>query len=143
MDGMGEIGKRIRRKRIALGWKQQRLADRSGVAQTTISQIERGMFIGSWKVLSRIADALGMSLEDLIKSVGDDLPPHPRPALPALPGTEDLPAVFASAIQAAGKDLNEEDWVTAARFLEWLAIRRSQLSKGGEQQDVDEGEKVS
>ena len=64
----------IRTRRVALGWSQQRLADRAGIAYGTVRAVERcavtepGLF-----TIRSIADALGCRLDDLLTS--DDAHP--------------------------------------------------------------------
>jgi DNA-binding XRE family transcriptional regulator len=48
------------------GMTQKLLADETGVTQATISEIETGRKTGSVEVLKAIADALGVSLDDLV-----------------------------------------------------------------------------
>lgn len=46
---------------------QQQLADLAGVGKSHISQIESGARTGSVKCLRRLAEALGVDIEDLIR----------------------------------------------------------------------------
>jgi len=48
------------------GLTQQALADVSGIGKSHISQIESGAKTGSVKCLRRLADALGVDIDDLI-----------------------------------------------------------------------------
>ncbi|MBY0155442.1 helix-turn-helix domain-containing protein [uncultured Metabacillus sp.] len=58
--------KRIRDKRLEKGWTQFELAERSGVPQPTISQIERGnRKHPTHKNIMKIAKALEINLEEL------------------------------------------------------------------------------
>lgn len=61
------VAKNVRAKRLALGLTQTELGDKVGVGQSYIAQIERGskvpgMYMGKW-----LADALGCTVEDLLK----------------------------------------------------------------------------
>lgn len=57
-----QIGERLRGFRLALGWTQQELADRSGVALSTLKLLEsHGR--GSFQRLVRVAVALGVDGE--------------------------------------------------------------------------------
>jgi len=47
------------------GMTQQELADRAAISKPYLSQLETGQRQGTVRVLSRIAEALGVSLEDL------------------------------------------------------------------------------
>lgn len=48
------------------GWPQIELAKRSGVSQAFISQIEKGERVPTVFVAKRIADALAMTVDELI-----------------------------------------------------------------------------
>jgi transcriptional regulator with XRE-family HTH domain len=55
----------ILRKRKLLGWSQQVLAQRSGIAQTVISRVERGEN-QSPKTYKKLAKALDLKMDDLL-----------------------------------------------------------------------------
>jgi len=58
----------IRRLRQAKGWRQQDLASKAGVTQAFVSQLEAGLKKNPGVVsLLRIAKALGVTIEDLVK----------------------------------------------------------------------------
>lgn len=59
------LGNRIRDIRLARGMRQTELARRSGLSQTTISDLERGRNVSS-AVLPSIARALGLSTDELV-----------------------------------------------------------------------------
>jgi transcriptional regulator with XRE-family HTH domain len=57
---------KIREKRLEKGWTQFELAEKSGVPQPTISQIERGdRKHPTYKNIMKIAKALEINIEDL------------------------------------------------------------------------------
>jgi len=58
-------GNRVRRQRARRKLTQQALAERAGVSQSTVSRIEQG-YVSSIDSLSRVADALGVSIRSLI-----------------------------------------------------------------------------
>lgn len=58
------LGKRVKFKREQKGWSQSQLADKAGVSQGAISQLEKGMS-ESTRHLSKIAKALGVTTEYL------------------------------------------------------------------------------
>lgn len=60
------LGEKIRRYREARGWNQKELADNAGVSAATVSKAERGEYTPSPDKLRKIADALGIKLEELI-----------------------------------------------------------------------------
>src|SRR5689334_21474344 len=58
----GEPGQVIKLARLALGWTQQALADRSGYSQPTISRLERGLnrAVRDTAILTDLAGTLGL-----------------------------------------------------------------------------------
>lgn len=55
------LGKRIRTRRVTLGMTQDQLAETSGVAQGTISRIERGDRMPTLTTLMKLRGALGLT----------------------------------------------------------------------------------
>lgn len=60
------IGQRIRMFRIKRGWKQSELAEKSGVEPSNISHIERAATKLSLPTLVSIANALEVSLDEIV-----------------------------------------------------------------------------
>jgi transcriptional regulator with XRE-family HTH domain len=60
------IGERIQAARLAAGWSQQELANRAGLLQRQISQMERGKLNMRFDTLGRVAAALGLKTRDLV-----------------------------------------------------------------------------
>ena len=60
------IGRRIKKYRIDLGLKQSQLAERSGVKPSNISHIERAATKVSLPTLINIANALEVSLDEIV-----------------------------------------------------------------------------
>ncbi len=60
------IGRRIKKYRIELGLKQSQLAERSGVEPSNISHIERAATKVSLPTLVNIANALEVSLDEIV-----------------------------------------------------------------------------
>lgn len=60
------IGSRIKKYRIDLGLKQSQLAERSGVEPSNISHIERAATKVSLPTLVNIANALEVSLDEIV-----------------------------------------------------------------------------
>ncbi len=58
-------GDKIRKRREALGLSQGELAKKVGVSQPMINQIEWGRKSPTMKLGTRIADALGCTLDDI------------------------------------------------------------------------------
>ena len=63
MNDRERIGARIREIRRKRGMTQGQLAESCGMIQTTISKIEAGKFNASIDLMSRIATALGATLD--------------------------------------------------------------------------------
>lgn len=59
-----EIGKRIKKLRIAKDWTQNKLATESGVAASYIPALENGLKCPTIETLDNICFALGISLAD-------------------------------------------------------------------------------
>ena len=59
------IGKRIKELRIAKGWTQAKLAEKSGIEPSNISHIERAATKLSLPTLINIANALGATLDEI------------------------------------------------------------------------------
>lgn len=62
------LAARLRRWRDDRGWNQQDLADRAGVARSTLSKIENGLLSPTFEVLLKLASGFGVSLSDLVQS---------------------------------------------------------------------------
>lgn len=60
------IGKRIKKFRVERGWKQSQLAEKSGVEPSNISHIERAATKVSLPTLVSIANALEVSLDEIV-----------------------------------------------------------------------------
>ncbi len=60
------LGVNVRRLREARGLSQQRLADLSGIPRPTWASLETGTANPTLAVLSKAADALNVSIEELI-----------------------------------------------------------------------------
>lgn len=57
------LGETIREHRKARDWTQQVLADKAGISQNYLSDIEKGARTGTLEVLQALADALDLTLE--------------------------------------------------------------------------------
>lgn len=75
MDDLSTIGKRVRFARKSLGLTQQQLADKAGVRQQTVSQLERGVNASSTSLVA-IARALDVTPEWLESGTGPMHPPR-------------------------------------------------------------------
>ena len=65
---------RIRQSRLSRGWNQNELAQRMSVAQPTISAWETGTKAPRLKILLRLSEVLGVSMEWLSTGRGSRLP---------------------------------------------------------------------
>lgn len=61
------IAKNVLDIRDRLNLSQQELAEKTGVTQTFISNIEKGFKVPSLEVTKRLADALETTVDELIK----------------------------------------------------------------------------
>ena len=55
IDHPGDV---LRERRIALGWTQAELAERSGIPQADVSRIENGRLDARWSTIHRLSKAL-------------------------------------------------------------------------------------
>ena len=67
MDVRVRVGLNLQALRRDRGYSQEELAHRAAMHQTYLSGIERGRRNPSVLVLARIADALGVDLQDLTR----------------------------------------------------------------------------
>lgn len=63
-----ELAQRIKRWREARDWNQQSLADRSGIARSTLSKIENGLLSPTFEVLLKLAQGFGCEISDLVRA---------------------------------------------------------------------------
>lgn len=61
-----DIGKKIRKLRIEGNMSQSRLAKKSGIAQSTLSYIERGKKVPQFNTLSSVCKGLGINIFKLL-----------------------------------------------------------------------------
>lgn len=69
---MNTVGERIRQQRQKLGYTQERLASEADMSKGFLSEVETGTRNPSAEYLLRMANALGVSLDYLMK--GEDAP---------------------------------------------------------------------
>ena len=80
----GTTGARLRLARQARGFSQQQLAGMAGVSRQAVSAVESGHSDPSLRVALELAQALGMTVEELF---GHGDPARPVPAIPVAPLT--------------------------------------------------------
>ena len=61
------VAKNVRARRLALKMTQAELGDKVGVGRSYIAQIERGSKVPGMYMGKGLADALGCTVEDLLK----------------------------------------------------------------------------
>jgi transcriptional regulator with XRE-family HTH domain len=66
---LGEFGRRVRERRLALGLSQEKLAELAGVHRTYMSEIERGERNVALINISRVARALRLDAGDLLRGL--------------------------------------------------------------------------
>ena len=59
----------LKEARERLGLSQMTLARKAGIAQSTVSALETGVYAGSMESLSRVAEALGLTLDEVWRMV--------------------------------------------------------------------------
>lgn len=59
-----EFGRRLRFHRERLGLTLTEVGERSGMAYSAVARLERGEREPTWATFKRIADALGLTLDD-------------------------------------------------------------------------------
>lgn len=67
MDVRERVGLNLQRLRREAGLSQEELADRSGVHQTYLSGVERGVRNPTVTVLQKIAVALGLDIDEVVR----------------------------------------------------------------------------
>ena len=67
---MTTLGREIKKARAALGWRQQRLHEATGISQKYLSRIENDRVDPSWSFVLKIAQALDMDLRALYTDGG-------------------------------------------------------------------------
>lgn len=71
-----DVGFRIRQYRKAAGLSQENLADKTGLSVIAISNIERGVNYPSFDHFVAIANAIGVSADELLVGVVDNSYEH-------------------------------------------------------------------
>jgi len=68
--GAADVKNRIRVLRAEKGWSQAELAERVHVSRNSINAVENGKFDPSLPLAFRIADAFGLTVEDVFLKDG-------------------------------------------------------------------------
>jgi transcriptional regulator with XRE-family HTH domain len=69
------VGNRIRELRQAKGWSQQLLADHAQIERSHLTRLEEGRKEAGLRVLERIASALDVEIEELVRAVNESRKP--------------------------------------------------------------------
>jgi transcriptional regulator with XRE-family HTH domain len=64
-----EFGARVKKRREALGWSQEALAEQADLGVAYVSDIERGVYNPGLKNVVKIARALGVQVGDLFPPI--------------------------------------------------------------------------
>lgn len=125
------LGRRVADCRERLGWKQKTLAEKAGLSVTFVSEVENDRRVPGTEALLSLANALGSSLDYLVKGAADAPPPKRSLVIPpelseaaeeghwSLPVASDLvrwrDMVVARRSRGgeadeAGRTLSKEDW---------------------------------
>ncbi len=74
VEGLGEaVGKRVRELRESGGFTQARAAEAAGMPREVWTRIERGVYVPCLVTLARVAEAIDVSIADLVEPVDDVL----------------------------------------------------------------------
>jgi transcriptional regulator with XRE-family HTH domain len=82
------VGENLRRLRVAFGHSQQSLADKAGITQPAISNIEAGKTYPHFDTVRRLAGALGVPMTAIIDEAPSGPPPPPKTPLTDEPDTK-------------------------------------------------------
>jgi len=150
-----DVGERLRLIRTARRCTLREVAERAGLSESFLSQVERGRASASVASLRRIADGLGVSMADLFEPSG---PPQPkvlrradRPTLAfGLLGRKMLLTprplqhleVFAGELDPGGSTGAEQYAHGNSEELFVVARGRVRLELGDEVHDLEEGDSI-
>ena len=71
------VGQRIARARREKGWTQRQLAEHLHISDRTVSKWERGAGLPDVALLVPLADALGLTVTELLDGARETMPSHP------------------------------------------------------------------
>lgn len=82
MDGASFFAKRLREMRMQAGLSQVDLAERAGITQGQVSNLEKEVAAPVWATVVKLAEALGCSCQDFLTEPGKEIesPKRGRPA---------------------------------------------------------------
>ena len=118
-------GKRVAQLREERGWKQKQLAEKAEISITYLSEVENDKRSMGSDVLLRIADALGASLDYIIKGKVASSPPR-------------KPLLIPTELEKAGE---EQNW--SIRTVQALIKARGiVVARRGQDENADSPEKT-
>ncbi len=117
------LGRRVAECRERLGWKQKMLAEKAGLSVTFVSEVENDRRVPGTEALLGLANALGASLDYLVKGIADSASAR-RPLV--------LPGELAEAAEEGGWSVGVAG--DLLRFHHMVVARRS---RGGETDTTD------
>jgi len=118
-------GDRLRRVRAARNLSLRDVEDMGGPSKDALSAAERGIHKPNQQTLAKIADALGMSIDELKAELGEKAPPVPATPLSGL-------AVEAMDAQLFSLNTEEKAWELVASIGEELDALRAWLTRYAE-----------
>lgn len=68
---MTDIGPKIKARRVHLNWSTTKLATLAGISQSFLWRLEAGKATGSWETYTKIAGALGVSIDVFFPNRGN------------------------------------------------------------------------
>ncbi len=114
---MPNIGERIKRRRVELGWTQDTLAQKAGLSKSFLSDIENNKRkVGADKLLD-VGRVLGLSLDYLMK--GEATPPE----------REEIPVPASLASFAGEEGLTFRQTLTLLEMRQQIVAHRSTTKK--------------
>jgi transcriptional regulator with XRE-family HTH domain len=106
---MESVGQRIRDLRAEKGWTLKELASKCELSTSFLSQVERGLSSVSITSLHVICQALGMTLGEFFRQLGDGAgPPAPGDRMPEVMKAQDQRAVNLSEASIKYRFLSRE-----------------------------------
>lgn len=106
------VGVKIKAERDKAGWTQTELAKHAGITPSALSQIESGDRYPSTVVLTKLSNALSVSIDYLIGEKKED-------DLHAMLQNENIKSLF-----NGFRDLPADDKKSILQQIEWLKARR-------------------
>jgi len=116
LGGISAFSALLRQHRLAAGWTQAMLAERAGIAERTIQDLERGVAVPRRATVRRLVNALALLDED--RSEMEAVTPFPRPTTP-----RSTPGRRASGTDAGLHNLPIQPTALLGREREVAAIR--------------------